>query len=342
MLRGIYLKCLQPSSLVIASRGVSSVVWPTYKYDLCLEGKKVLSCLQNGLEPSVVRKLLPHFERGGLRDASQVKEWVMCESFTREELPLDDLLSLANYLSSTASQEAFQLTVDTLQKKFPRDFKKQAELQHLYAQLEWAKGNIGTSFEMFMVVYEHNESVRRDVTLMLQRLIGDSMMSCGRAVAHVITRYSHTFWAQNKCLSLLHTVWFSLFLSESFEEQCSASQLLLDVHQLQNHLSEKLPSIINSFFHQNDTEKVHRLIQDLLLCDMMEDVGNVIRALFDYYYKRGYAKGCDAVVSCCDALKLSLTYDQKLKYSHLVKKTREIKLENLLYIPPSKAFQFKF
>nr|XP_014290161.1 uncharacterized protein LOC106689607 isoform X3 [Halyomorpha halys] len=204
----------------------------------------------------------------------------------------------------------------------------------------WLKGNIVASFIQFSSLYDkEDKNFQTKLIKTLQGLICLSVDKGGMAIVANITEHVKKFSHEKNEMSVLVTLWYALFNSSLYDDNCLSDTLLEDPN-FKAYLEPLIPCFGADFLKHNEVGSYQRLIETSLTHNLDNAAGMLLRLLFNYYYKKGYFSGCSAVYECCIVLKIKLTKDQIYKYN-LLKKTG-VKIKRCQEMNHPKDFTYKF
>lgn len=153
------------------------------------------------------------------------------------------------------------------------------------AKETWLKGNIVASFTQFSSLYDKGDKLfQTNLIKILQDLIRFSVEKSGMAVVANIVEHVKKFSYEKNELSVLMTLWYALFNSSLFDDNCLADTLLEDKN-FKLYLEQFIPCFGANFLKHNEVGSYQRLIETSLTYNLDNAAGILLRLLFNYYCK---------------------------------------------------------
>nr|XP_024219231.1 uncharacterized protein LOC106689607 isoform X2 [Halyomorpha halys] len=148
----------------------------------------------------------------------------------------------------------------------------------------WLKGNIVASFIQFSSLYDkEDKNFQTKLIKTLQGLICLSVDKGGMAIVANITEHVKKFSHEKNEMSVLVTLWYALFNSSLYDDNCLSDTLLEDPN-FKAYLEPLIPCFGADFLKHNEVGSYQRLIETSLTHNLDNAAGMLLRLLFNYYY----------------------------------------------------------
>lgn len=158
----------------------------------------------------------------------------------------------------------------------------ETELQINFAEAYWTNGNLDNMFTIFETFYPL-ESVK--VHYILEPIIYAIVKSQGIASLVMVLKFVNTIVIKHHDYHPMCILWKYLFLSELYNDNLEAEQLMKKNRNLIKHIEYLIPIIVNKMLQKHKTDHVQRLMIIMLKYNQMESYQKMLRSLFEYYCK---------------------------------------------------------
>ncbi|KAL3286789.1 hypothetical protein HHI36_001283 [Cryptolaemus montrouzieri] len=195
-------------------------------------------------------------------DSGTIKLTKNCIKY--EICPSEDILLRAMFVCAQNGEVNLIQNLKQLCETVKINFSANFDFCLYEAHAIWMKGNIIKALEVFEKLYMINPFLRRNIKLLLKKLICDGAKKNSEVVLLHIIKFSENIILKYKDFFPMICVWEVCFMSEWFSDQQMALELLRRNRRLCEVLGPRLPYILALCLKSHQTEAIYRLLEILL------------------------------------------------------------------------------